>query len=141
MATQSQRNDGEVIPYNDPGIQHDHWLIRRIPADWIVEDEKIGGRRISSMAFKSSRGGISVDLQNKIEQEGLNAAQYVITPRWIGAIRFQAGQVRDLGFQVGADPTPDNPYHGQVWGVFTGVRQKELRKLAEWFVPVNNVSI
>ena len=102
------------------------------------------------MAFKPSsgpNGGLSIDLQHEIEQAGLDARTYVTTPSWIGSIRFQAGPLREEGFSVGADPieaTDDdkpNPYHGEVWGDFTKQKQRRLRQLCEWFVPIEGVSI
>ena len=100
MTTQLPRDaDGKLIPHDDPGIQQDHWLIRRIHDKLVVEDGS-GGRRISSLAFKSSNGELSVDLQNMIERAGLDAAVYVTTSRWLGAIRFQAGPVRKLKITV-----------------------------------------
>lgn len=151
MPTQSPRNaDGVVIPYNDPAILNEHWLIRRISELQVVEDEKTGGRQISSLAFNKStglNGGMSVDLQNEIEQAGKDARTYVTTPRWVGAIRFQAGPVRMEVFQVGADPieakdgVEANPYHGEVWGRFSKAQKRALRRISEWFVAIEGVSI
>ncbi len=145
--------NGKVIPHDHRGILPDDGIIRRIPEQHVVVDEKIGGkRRISSMAFKCSSGqdaGMSVDLQRQIEEAGLDAKAFVTTPRWVGSIRFRAAQLRSEGFKVGfnpieADPNQGidtNPYHGEVWGSFTRSKQKRLRQLCEWFVPIDGVSI
>lgn len=100
------------------------------------------------MAFKCSsgeNGGMSVDLQQQIEDAGLDAKTYVTTPRWIGSVRFQAGKLRAEDFMVGFDPIFDpidtNPYHGEVWGKFTKGKQNRLRQLCEWFVPIDGASI
>ena len=90
---------------------------------------------------------MSVDLQNAIEQAGLDARTYVTTQRWLGSIRFQAGRVRRQEFQVGASPIvgrddiEDNPYHGEIWGTFNRRQQKALRQMSEWFVRINGVAI
>jgi hypothetical protein len=148
--------DGHVVPHNHPEILAGHGVIRRISDEYIVFDEKILGQRISSMAFRAStarNGGMSVDLQNEIEKAGLDAKKYVTTPRWFGSVRFEAGQLRNEGFMVGADPiealpgaetrvgVDSNPYHGEVWGNFTKGKQRRLLQLCEWFVRIDGVSI
>lgn len=135
---------GNVIPHDHEGILSEDFVIRRIPEHWVVQDEKIGGKRISSMAFRCSsgpNGGMSVDLKQQIEEAGLNAKTYVTTPKWIGSMLFQVGQLRTEEYQVGYDPLDDNPYHGEVWGKFTKGKQNRLRELCEWFVPIDDVSI
>jgi len=56
-------------------------------------------------------------------------------------VRITAGQFRSEGFQVGADPTPDNPHHGEVWGSFSKGKKNRLLSLSVWFVPIDGVSI
>jgi hypothetical protein len=139
------RNEqGEVTPHNHSGIQNDDGIIRRVSPQFVVFDPKTGGKRISTMAIRPSRGqngGMSVDLQCEIEQAGLNAREFVISPPWIGAIRFEAGQLRSEEFKVGYDPLPQNPYHGEVWGNFTSARQKKLLAIGTWFVPIESVGL
>lgn len=102
------------------------------------------------MAFKPSmgvNGGLSVDLQHEIEEAGHDARTYVTTPRWIGSVLFQAGELRDEGFMIGPDPIEAkpginaNPHHGEVWGNFTKGKQRRLLELCEWFVQIDGVSI
>lgn len=142
--------NGNVVPHDHEGILPEHGIIRRIPEHHVVMDEKIGGRRISSMAFKPSsgpNGGLSVDLQQQIEEEGHDAKAYVTTPHWVGSIRFIAGELRGEDFKVGFDPielktgNQPNPYHGEVWGKFSKGKQNRLRQLCDWFVPIDGVSI
>jgi hypothetical protein len=141
---------GSVVPHDHPGILPEHGVIRRISEHFLVDDDKAGGRRISSMAFKASSGvnaGLSIDLQHEIEEAGIDARVYVTTPRWIGSVRFQARQLRGEGFIVGPNPiaaSPGidaNPYHGEVWGTFTKSKQRSLLALCEWFVPIDGVLI
>lgn len=138
--------NGDVVPHDHEGIRVDDGIIRRISEQQIIVDEKIGDhhRRISSMAFKcssGSNGGMSVDLQREIEAAGLDPRSFVTTQRWIGAVRFLAGDLRAEQFQVGFDPLSINPYHGQVWGSFTRARQNQLRQICTWFVEINGVLI
>ena len=77
---------------------------------------------------------MSVDLQKLIEEAGLDPKTYILSPPWIGAVRFTAGGLRAEGLKVGYDPVPDNPFHGQVWGAFPKQTQKRLATLATEFV-------
>lgn len=135
---------GNVVPHNHSGIAAEDGVIRRISEQQVVLDEKSGHRRISSMAFKAStgfNGGMSVDLEHSIRDAGLVPQNYVTTPRWVGSIRFQAGDLRVQDFQVGFDPLPDNPHHGEVWGDFSKSKRRRLREICTWFVPIVNVII
>lgn len=137
-------SQGNVEPHDHVGIQANDGIIRRVSDQQVVTDEKSGGRRLSSMAFKASTGpnaGMSVDLQMQIEEAGLDARTYVTTPRWVGSLRFEAGALRSEGFMVGFDPLPENPHHGEVWGTFSKSKQRRLRELCQWFVPIDGVSI
>jgi hypothetical protein len=98
------------------------------------------------MALKPSSkvlgGGLSVDLQRQIEEAGLNAIAYVSNPPWIGALTFTVGPLRANGFMVGYDPLiPDNPYHGEVWGQFTGSKIKLLLSMGQWIVQIPDVAL
>ena len=151
MPLQPLRDEyGAVIPHDHLEILPGHGIIRRISEQWVVSDEKVSGRRISTVAFKPSsspNGGLSVDLQNEIEKAGFDAKRYVTTPRWIASVRLEAHQPRDEGFIVGPDPidaSPGidaNPYHGEVWGNFTRSKQRRLLSMCKWFVPIEGVLI
>ena len=135
---------GKVIPHDHEGITNDDWAIRRVSDRHLVYDPKIGGKKISSILFSAStgiNGGMSVDLQKQIEEAGADVKAFVTTPRWMGSVRFMVGPLRSEKFMVGSHPTKPNPYHGEVWGDFSNSRQDKLKKLCEWFVPIQGVSI
>lgn len=141
--------NGVVEPHDHPDIAAADGVIRRIPSNWVVPD-KDGSLRLSSMAFKASSGvnaGMSVDLEALIVKAGIDPKVHVTTPRWVGSIRYTAGQLRDEQFQVGFDPLeeeppePANPFHGEVWGDFPRSKQRRLSEFAEWFVPIPDVRI
>ncbi len=135
--------NGQVLPHDHEGIGSDDGVIRRISEQQIVQD-KSGNRRISSMAFKASGGdnsGMSVDLESLIVEAGKDPRLYVTTPRWTGSVRFTAGKLRAAKFLVGYDPSPENPCHGEVWGAFGRLQQRQLRNLATWFVEIPGVAI
>ena len=136
--------NGVVIPHDDPDILPEHGIIRRVSAELLVNDEKLGGRRISTFAFNPSsgvNGGLSVDLQNEIEKAGLDARAYVTTPQWVGSVRIEARLLHDEGFIIGSDPIESNPYHGEVWGLFTKGKRRRLLAMCEWFVRIEGVAI
>lgn len=136
--------NGSVRPHDHHGITLCDGVIRRISEQQLVSDQSTGRKRISSIAFKASsgpNGGMSVDLQRLIEEAGLDPRIFVTTPRWMGSVRFNVGSLRKEDFLVGYDPLPDNPYHGEVWDDFSKVKQRRLRELATWFVPIAGVDI
>ena len=135
--------DGNVAPHDHQGIAAVDRIIRRISAEHVVEDAKApGGRRLSTLAFQSSTDGnrgMSVDLEASILEAGLDARAFVTSPRFIASVWFTAGFLRSESLQVGYDPLPDNPHHGEVWGSFTSGRKRRLLGSARWFVRMNDV--
>jgi hypothetical protein len=131
--------NGKVLPHDHPEISNDDGVIRRVAPNQWVYDPKVLGRRVSTAVFRASTGpnsGMSVDLQKLIEEAGLNAKEFVATPRWNGAVRFTASELRGEGLLVGYDPIQgENEYHGEVWGNFTRSVQKRLVSMAKTFVP------
>lgn len=135
---------GKVVPHDHDGISSEDWVIRRISDNYLIVDPKIGGKRISSMAFSPSsgpNGGMSVDLQQLIEGAGIDARTFVTTPVWIGSVRLKAGDLRNENLKVGFEPTRANQFHGEVWGDFTMEKKDRLKKLCEWFVPIEGASV
>lgn len=134
---------GVVTPHDHEGIKGQDAVIRRISPYFVIEDPKTGPR-ISTLALNPSSDGyrgLSVDLQAEIEQAGLDAKDFVSSPPWLGSIVFTAARLRGEGFQVGYDPLPDNPYHGEAWGNFAKSKQRALLRLAAWLVQIDGVSI
>lgn len=140
---------GQVTPHDHDEILNEDGVLRRI-SDKQVVSRADGRRTLSSMAFKHSggpNGGMSIDLESWIEGAGLDARQFVTTPRWAGSVRLVAGDLREANCQVGWDPLertsefPDNPYHGEVWGIADKEKQREVHQLAEWYVPMEGVDI
>lgn len=133
-----------VVPHDHDGILAEDVVIRRISAEMAVFDAKIGGKRLSSMAFRKSsglNGGMSVDLKRQIEDAGVDPKRWVTSPIWIGSVTLGVGVLRADSFQVGYDPLPHNPYHGEVWGQFSKAQQKRLLSTCAWFVPIPEVAL
>lgn len=128
---------GHVEPHDHPGIKSEDGIIRRIAGNQWVYDPKVPGKRASTAAFRASsgeKGGMSVDLQALIEEARIDPKRFVMSPPWIGAVRFEAGYLRSLGCMVGYDPVAGNDYHGEVWGKFTKSLQRTLVATAQVFV-------
>ncbi|MBB4583067.1 hypothetical protein GGE45_005431 [Rhizobium aethiopicum] len=138
LASPPLDKNGDVVPHDHPEILDAHGVLRRISPYHFVKDEKApAGRRLSSLAFQASsgeNGGMSVDLENSILEAGHDPRQYVVQPPFIGAVRFTAKGLRNLGFKVGYHPVPGNDHHGEVWGEFTSAKKKQLMALAVSYV-------
>lgn len=141
---------GKTLPHDHDELHSNDIVIRRI-ADKQIANYPNGVRRISSLAFKtfhSPSEGMSVDLERFIREDGLDPRKYVTTPRWFGSLQLRVGDVREKALLVGYDPTPDNPYHGQIWnaqGKPTRGEQKAqeraLRAISSWYVEIPGVEI
>lgn len=139
-------------PYDEPEIVDADTLIRRVnPKEHIVPDKNRGGDRISSKLFSASPG-MSVDILKLIEQEGIDAREFVTTPVFTGAVAFCAGIARSVGLRVGYEPIinqpplPNNPYHGEVWCEVGSTRLKKTQVNAiwdacDWFVELPGVHL
>ena len=133
---------GEVTWHDHPGIQSESILLRGVPQDYVIE--KGGGPRISSMLYQGSSLGnrsMSVDLGQLIEKRGIPANEYIKSKPWIGIVGWSAKQVRQMEFQVGYDPLPENVFHGAVWGEFRRAQKKQLAASASWIVNARGVSL
>lgn len=141
--------NGNVLPHDHEQIENSDGIIRRVSE--VQTYEKNGIRRLSSVVFKASttgdNPGMSIDLEALAIAAGVDPKKHVTTPRWVGSIRFLAGELRQEGFQVGYEPLeedpphPANPFHGEVWGDFSKPKQRALRALAEWYVAIPGVEI
>jgi hypothetical protein len=135
---------GRVVPHDHPDIGDDWIVVRRIHGGWL-KDANDGAIGLSTASFSESSEpprGMSIDILNLIEEEGIDAKTFLTSrPNYPYAVLFRVGDLRALGLTVGFHPLkekppfPANPYHGEVWGIGDARGPKnELRKIAEWFV-------
>ena len=141
---------GKVTPHDHEEIAAADFLIRRIdPKLHVVQDDNLNCRRLSSKAFSPSSeegGGMSVDIEKLIKDDGLDPATFVTSPKYLGSIRFTAEACRAANLLVGYDPLTENPYHGEVWGErkpnrFSRTQQKAICAASTWLVPILDVQI
>ena len=133
------RPDGTVEPHNHRQIADRDYIIRRVSPQYVVHDAKIGGKRLSTMAFQPSNGAdqsMSVDIEKLIAEAGHDPRKYVVQPPYIGAVAFTAGSLRSMSLMVGYEPVPLNPHHGGVWGNFTKGVQRRLCAEASIYAPI-----
>lgn len=137
MASPPRDENGVVTPHDDADIANDDGLLRRIIPDVHVYTNDNGDKRISSAAFKESSrnapyGGMSVDIESLVVADGIAPASRAGEEE--GLVRLPAEDMRNLGFKVGSDPIandpeyPDNPYHGEVWGISKGMRKGPIKR-------------
>lgn len=146
-----------VEPYDEPNIEDDDDIIRRVnPDQHVYFNENTGEQRISTKLFSPSskpKGGMSVDILKLIVNNGVDAKEFVTTPVFTGSVCFKANAARTVGLIIGYDPilgipnVEDNPYHGEVWRAdgklnkFTRMQQKALIDASDWFVGLPGVEI
>lgn len=135
---------GVVIPHDHPEIAADDKAIRRISPEFHIVSNEDGARKVSTMAFQPSTdaySGLSIDLEKQIIEADLDPKVFVTSPQFVGSVWFAVRAIRAEGLQVGSDPRPDNPHHGEVWGSFTKGKKRKLLSLAEWYVAINGVTL
>lgn len=134
MADPPRDSNGLVTPHDDPDIGEDDELFRYIdPKNHLVECKNTGSKRLSSGAFSESRKdapyrGMSVDIEQKMIEDAVDPKDRLPDSSW-GIVRLNAGEMRSFKFKVGSDPIdPQNPQHGEVWGIGKGMRKKKVKK-------------
>lgn len=113
---------------DDLSIPGSEVLLRRIPEQWIVEDNGI--KRISSGAFENTSGTLemSIDFSSKLSSPADTLRKY---PKSFLA-SFTAKCARDLKQGVIAQPLPDDTAHGAVCGEKTKSIRRQFAKNCVW---------
>jgi hypothetical protein len=122
--------NGKIIPHDHPDISDDDYVIRHIvpPLDLHADPDTQITRVASGAYSESSDGGMSVDIQSWMREDGLDDFHY-LSDESEGATRIRVGELRALGLQVGWDPDSGHVHHGAVWGIKnSGFRKKVARK-------------
>lgn len=121
---------------DDPAVEDEAALWRRVPRQWVVKDENRGGFRPSSAAFQdSSSSPMSVLLEKIMTAAQRTPADALKGYEGHSLCAFTAGAARALGQQVSTRPEiPDEPAHGFVVGKKTGRVKNELSKSSRWVI-------
>ena len=143
MAAPPKDANGYVEPHDDPQtIPDDSHVIRYIHTSQLVKCPD-GTRRLSSGAFSKSNKskdryeGMSVDMHEAMIAKGVDPESRM-PPDHEGAVLIQAAKLRELGLEVGPDPTEDNPFHASVWGVKRSDRKK-IKACCEWLIKPSDI--
>jgi len=137
-----------VEPYDEEEIDSTGTIIRRInPIQHVVWDDNRKSHRISTKAFSPSsgkNGGMSVDIESLIINNGCDPKEYVTTPTFTGSVSFFAGDARKLDLVIGYDPISENLFHGEVWGSkrpsrFSNSQKRRLMAISKWYVKLENI--
>jgi hypothetical protein len=111
-------------------------------ASLIKHDKEKGTFRPTSLAFKDSRGELSVDVASKTTPEDLLRR----LPQSIGIVSFQAAIPISFDYKVVEAPVfnvpgkPDNPAHALVLSSgepMSKTARREIAKLCSWVIPPN----
>lgn len=118
---------------DDPTVNDDERLWRRVHPNQIIWDEDIKNYRPSSAVFRPS-GEMSVDIASLTTPEAVlsDYPQHSL-------VEFTAGVARKEGCIVVRDPLPDNPSHALVRGKnpeghLTKSQAKNIQQNSKWII-------
>lgn len=133
---------GEATESPQP-VAPEESLYRGVIDCWLVPDKESGARRLSSAAFTSRAGPLSVDIASRTTpEESLQRGRM-----FVALASFSAALPIELGYKVWEDPVfgcpdmEDNPAHaiiigppGQEWPIKKS-HAKMLARGCSWAVP------
>jgi hypothetical protein len=117
---------------DDLSISGNENLFRRINPSWTLWDDS-GTPTISSAAFRDEE--LSVNIESLMIRDGRPPEDAIRGYPGFGLAVITAAYARSLGQAVAADPKPEEPAHGVVYGhKRRGHIDKRLRESARWQV-------
>lgn len=145
MGDPPRDEDGIVTPHDDrTAIPDDALVVRYIHEQWLIPTPD-GSRRLSKGAFSGSSKdkdqyeGMSVNMLSELKKHEVDPATRM-PENHEGAVTLRAGDLRELGLEVGPDPGLRNdPYHAAVWGVKSSHRKK-IKNLCKWLIKPQDVA-
>lgn len=121
-------------PADDPTIENDERLLRRIHPEQIVADDKSGGYRVSSAAFNAVH--MSVDLHSSLIAAGRDVTSCVRAHEGFGLVAITAGLAREKGQAVYKEPVEGNDAHGIVEGKKPPSVKNAFTAQCEWVIDI-----
>ena len=119
---------------DDPTIDGDVKLFRRIHLTQIVEDGDTGNARVSSGAFRDKE--LSVNIEQLLIAEGYEPDHCLRKHPHHKLVAFKTGAARALGQSVYGDPQADDQSHGIVDGNKNRKKIHDgLREASIWVIP------
>ena len=145
MADPPRDEGGRVTPHDDrQSVPDDSFVLRSIPPIHLRQNQDGPGRYLSKAAFSPSSKqhdpyeGMSVDAGALLVEAGIPENERML-PGHEALVKIRAGDLRDLGCQIGPDPKiPENLYHAEVWDVRDN-RRKAVKRKAIWVIKPADV--
>ena len=111
MRAQPERSgEGIVLPHDHPEILREHHVIRHITERDLYTDQAIGQTRIASGAYsESSEGGMSVDIEEWMLEDGLESTHYIYRRPSRRCCPFERGQTSGVRVYGGLGPPSAKP--------------------------------
>jgi hypothetical protein len=117
-------------PVDDATIASETQLYRRITTHYLVTDENVGCRRVSSGAFDNE--DLSVAIGDTLEEDGRAPESVVENYPGEHLVAFTAGVARAFAQIIYREPEPDEPAHGIVFGKKKKSVKRALHDAAVW---------
>ena len=116
-------------PRDDPSINDDDSVYRRIPADWAILDDNLRRFRPSSQAFTQggADGLVSVYLASETSPDAVMSEG-----RQAYLVEVGVGAIRDLGLGVIRSPDTGGPGHCDITGRKTRSVRNHIAMQAQW---------
>ena len=127
-----------MLPYvDDPTIENDAALWRRICPIWFVVDKNRNSIRVSSAAFDDHPNGTptSVILAEIYKLTGREALDALAGHEGYALASITAGFARLCAQGVARDPLPDESAHAFVFGRKTKSIKRKLATGSHWVIP------
>jgi hypothetical protein len=124
--------NGNILPHDHEDIHDDDFVIRHIvPPHDLHPDPNSEITRVASGAYsESSGGGMSVDIQRWMREDGLDDLYY-LADESVGATLIRVGDLRAMGLRVGWDPDSGHKHHAAVWGITNSNYRKKVWRVAQ----------
>jgi hypothetical protein len=121
----------KVLEKDDPSIDNEKVLWRRVPKDWIVFDNSLNRYRPTSQVFQNTSGtdGMSVNMADETTIEAtLKGCEKMLLAQ------FEAALARELGQGIIRMPLETNLAHCEVIGEKTKSVRERFAKDCQWVI-------
>jgi hypothetical protein len=121
---------------NDPSIENETELLRRIPPWHFILDQNLGRFRPSSAAFEDDDANdpMSVCLRTVLTAENREVATVLAGHSGYALASITAGLARGHNQTVYPDPLPEETAHAVVCGMKKSSVKKSFSRSAKWVV-------
>jgi|SRR3954452_2713960 hypothetical protein len=123
---------------DDPAVEDDALLWRRVRPDWVIMDENTGRHRVSTAAFHDGTkppSPMSTLIERIVRATQRTAEDVLRDYQGYSLCYFSAGLARSLGQLVATKPEePSEPAHAFIVGPKPHSIQKRLSRASEWVI-------